>query len=298
MSTLTPHVTEIFPATFGIADIMAAIFTHIDVVSTRFEIDLVSGSGSDHAFSFTSMADPSAQIVFRRDGATMKFSIDPGMTITDVGDATTVPTGGSADWSGEKTYTLGTLAAGSKIWLVEQIDALSVMMSSSTGVSWQYSLQIGKIYAPDFPELDVPLGRDGYGAMVGAPVTGTYYATTNWADTGGTGNPNNLLHIATGVWNASAMPIGSSLQSSSANSENPTYVGYSRPFAISIMPSTLTYAVQIGVLKYLFTCGSTRLPLSRIDLNNLTDLAFILGGVVGAATANRTLIPWLRSVVP
>lgn len=296
MSTLTPHVTEIIPATFGIADIMAAIFTHIDVVSTRFEIDLVSGSGSDHAFSFTSMGDPSAQIVFRRSGATMKFSIDPGMTITDVGDATTVPTGGSADWSGEKTYTLGTLAAGSKIWLVEQIDALSVMMSSSTGTSWQYSLQIGKIIVPDFPELDVPLGRDGYGAMVGSPQAGTFYGTTNWADSGGI-NPNSLFHIATGLWGG-IQALGPSLQTNSVNAEAVGYVGYARPFAIAIIPSALTNGTQLGQLKYLFTCGNTRVPLSRIDLNNLTDLAFILGGAVGAGTGNRTLIPWLRSVVP
>jgi hypothetical protein len=297
---LTPiAVTEIIPTTWILNDILVAMHTHFTTVSTAFTIDLVSGSGAGLGFSVQSVADPGFQMVFRRTSATsMKTSIEPTASITDCGDLTTAPTGGGADWSGETygVFTIGSVGAGSKVWLVEMADAFFVMMKSTDGLKWLPCIHIGRVYVPDFPSIDVPRGRDGLGTFVGQP---TFYSTTN---TWGYYVSGSLIHMATGIWTHPSTEINMTSPDTYMNSV--VYAGFLRPGLITLRAyrsagSSIVMYQHFGFLKYCVRTPESYDALTRIDFDNTTDLAFIQGGYSPAAVAGYCLaIPWLKAVTP
>jgi hypothetical protein len=99
--------------------------------------------------------------------------------------------------------------------------------------------------------------------------------------------------VASGVWLKPETPNG---VAGLAAADDAATVGFVRPYAISVEPDTTSR--QIGRLKYAAARGNTASPLSRVDLNNATDLAWIHGGTAGATTATTVIFPWLRGVVP
>jgi hypothetical protein len=304
MSTITPNaVTEIVPATYGAANILIALHAHINSVSTSFSIDLVAAGGAGDGFAFTADADPTPQYIFRRlSASTWAMSIEPSGSVTVVGTTAAAPTGTSADWSGERTFTVGTLGAGSKIWLSEHDDALTCLMKTAAGTSWQAGFHIGRIIQPDFPSVDVPLGFDGLGFLYGAPVLHSSTPTNHFITSAASTLPNTsygLMHSGINTWRP---PMSINTPSVSADADDITYAAYIRPGKIPVAPiirSGYTNNVATGSLKYFMRGGSGRTPLTRVDVNNLTDLAFIAGGLIGSTnTSNNTgLFPWLRGVV-
>jgi hypothetical protein len=76
------------------------------------------------------------QTNLRKSGvSTIAVSIEPSGSITDAGNSSpTAPTGTSADWSSERTWTVGG-SAGSKLWCVELDDAFFLLATNSTNVN-------------------------------------------------------------------------------------------------------------------------------------------------------------------
>jgi len=305
MTIITPNaITEIVPATYGAADILIALHAHINSVSTSMSIDLVAAGGAGDGFAFTADADPTPQYIFRRISAsTWAMSIESSGSVTVVGTTAAAPTGTSADWSGERTFTVGAgLGAGSKIWLSEHDDAITCLMKTAAGTTWQDSFHIGRIIQPDFPGVDVPLGFDGLGFLFGAPAVFNGSATNLFITSSSSALPNTsygLMHSGINAWRP---PTLSTSVIATADADDITYAAYIRPGKLAVAPTLRNNTannVAIGTLKYFMRGGAGRAPLTRIDVNNLTDLAFIMGGYIGStSTSNTGLFPWLRGVVP
>lgn len=305
MSMVPNAVTEIIPTTYSAADILTALHAHWAVggVSTSFTVDLVSGSGAGDGFSIQADADTGHQMILRRTGAsTIALSLQPGAVVTDVGDVSTPPTGTDANYLAERTFTLGTLGAGSKIWLVEMDDAFFVFFKSATGTTWQPSIHMGRVYVPDFPALDIPLGRDGLGFMFGAPTVHTSLPVFIY----NSNNTSTYPLLTAGLVrtaNGRNYPIGinGNVTSTHAAADVAATYGFVRPTTIPlcVISSAFTQAyANIGRAKYMMRIGEPRAPLSRLDLNNATDQAWIVGGVVNSTTPQTIVFPWLRGVVP
>jgi len=301
MSMIPNAVAEIVPASYSAADILTALHTYLDATSTTFTVDLVSGSGASDGFSLQSIADPGYQMILRRTGAsTIEISTQPGATVTDVGNVSTPPTGTNASLLSPRTFTLGTLGVGSKIWLVEMSDAFFLLFKTAAGTSWQPSLHMGRVYVPDFPDLDVPLGRDGLGHLFGAPFAGASASLISNANQTSP-FPNTtfgVIRLANGI---NAFPGLMAGIPESATADVAANYGFVRPYTMAMSNPISAFTAQnlsVGRYKYILRTGTNRAPLARIDLNNATDQAFIYGGAVGGTTANPVIIPWLRGVVP
>jgi len=230
-------------------------------------------------------------------------SIEPSGSVTVVGTTAVAPTGTSADWSDERTFTVGAgLGAGSKIWLSEHDDAITCLMKTAAGTSWQAGVQIGRIIQPDFPSVDVPLGFDGLGFLFGAPALFNGAAINLFLVSAASELPNTnygLMHSGQNTWRP---PMMGSSHFTTPEADDITFAAYIRPGKIPVSPvirSGYTNHVMTGSMKYMLRGGYGRSPLARIDVNNLTDLAFIMGGYIGSTiTTNTGLFPWLRGVVP
>jgi len=107
------------------------------------------------------------------------------------------------------------------------------------------------------------------------------------------------MHSGINAWRP---PTSSTNTVASAASDDITVAAYIRPGKLAVAPTLINNNqnnVAVGTLKYFMRGGNGRAPLTRIDLNNLTDLSFIMGGYIGStSTANTGLLPWLRGVVP
>jgi hypothetical protein len=302
--SITPNaITELLPATYVAADFLSALHSHIDLVSANMDIDIIAAGGASDGFVFQSVTDPGVQYILRRTGAaTIAMSIEPAQTVTVVGTTVDPPTGTGADWSSERTYTIGTLGAGSKVWLTEHDDAVTLLTKSAAGTSWQPGFHIGRIFKPSYPNIDEPLGNDGLGFLYGAPFFTSSPANV-FLGNSSTVLPNTntgLVHAGTGFWTT---PIGSGSYIQSLEADSITYAPYIRPGPIGIsvaIRSNYVNYVEWGQLKYLVRGGTARDPLQRVDVNNASELAFIAGGVTGsiASSNNCLLIPWWKSVTP
>jgi hypothetical protein len=297
--SLTPNaVTELSPTTYGAADMLIALQARIATLSGSM---LLAAGGAGDGFAFEFLADPGPQYILRRlSTTTWALSIEPSGSVTVVGTTAVPPTGTSADWSGERTFTIGTLAAGSKVWLIEHDDAITMLCKTAAGTSWQTCFQIGRIFLSDFPNVDEPLGFDGLGLMFGAP---NFTTTASGSFIGSTASalPNlayGLMHYATNNW---FPPNAQIVSNSDPYADDVAYAPFVRPGVISVAATVRTNGtpyVPAGRMKYVMRIGLARAPLTRVDVNNLTDLAFIVGGAVGSTTSVVTVFPWLRGVVP
>jgi hypothetical protein len=302
--SLTPiAINEILPATWtSAADFLTSFHTYVTTTSTTLAVDLVAAGGAGDGFALTFVADPGAQYIWRRTGAlTINMSIEPSGSVTVIGTTGVPPTGTSSDWSDERTFTMGTLAAGSKIWLTEHSDALTMKFKSSTGTSWQNSFQTGRIIQPDYPNVDEPLGFDGLAFVIGSPRFSTgaddflQQPNSSYTDAN-----SGLMHCSDGVWRSLS---GCSYYNTDAASDDVTYTPYIRPSKIAVAPvlrNGYPPYRQWGTMKYMMRAGDGRAPVQRIDINNATDLAWITGGLVNSTspTNNITVFPWLRAQVP
>jgi len=299
--TLVPTITQITPATWSANDIIAAISTHFNGVSTRFTRQY---SGTD-AMVIRSDLDTVPQYSLRATSSSViTMEIEPSGSLSDAGNTSTRPAGASADNSGTRPFTIGSLSGSSKLWVVELLDAFFLFFTSSTGTTWQPGLHMGRVYVPDFPDIDEPLGRDGlgmlYGVMNAGNSTGSYlilYQNNTYPDT-----DYGLVHDGTNRWNPPSIDNTTSAIGSYSTGDNITYQPYLRPYMYRAMilsqAGVGAPSLSIGRFKYIFRTGSARTPLTRIDLNNSTDLAFIHAGENGGVGTQVTVFPWLRGVVP
>lgn len=294
MANVTPNaVTEVVPGAWTATGIVAALDAFFNgggaVTFTR------QYTGAD-AFVIKSSIDITPQYSIRATGAsTIALEIEPSGSLTDAGNASTRPTGASADNSGSQTLTLGTMGAGSRVWVIEHDDCVTVLIKSTAGTSWQPSFQIGRIYVSDCPEVDEPLGRDGLGMFIGAPLFSTGSQTPDTWIEGIMPATGSLLHVKTGQWEGPDFFSVSATSESGA--DNAANLGFLRATMLPALPDTVTN-VTIGRYKYIWRLGASQAPLTRWDVNNATDLCWIVGGGGGSTLANVFVIPWLRGVVP
>jgi len=205
MAGLVPTATEIFPATFDAAGMLAALYTHMNGTSTDFNVDdanTTTNTGDEGITLGPVATGQDFQINLRNNGGTIiEVSIEPTGLITDAGDSTpTAPTGTTADWSDEGTWDVtdtevGSVAAGTKVWVIETDDHFTVLVSTSINTAYANGVHIGRIYQPIIQNADT-IGQDGLGFLVGNPANPAVGGSTDWIS----GTNDSRLHYETDLW--------------------------------------------------------------------------------------------------
>lgn len=297
MPIAVPTITEIVPATYeDCYDLIDALAAHFGSVSTKWNLVPITG-GASSALVIESVADPGFQIAMHTEGTTpptLDISIHTdfvnGITAYNAGvwtsDANDISPEGVWTYEGINTHAIRA------IHLVELDDAIFLMCVHQDNY-WLNSFHVGRIYMPDFPDADVPLGRDGLGFLLNRPMTGSSGNAEWWPMTGnGSTALRSTLHRATGNWAATFLQT-SVFTSSSGNADNVNYMGFVRPYAARASILTAVYGnVSIGSFKYLSNTGTNFGAMTRIDLDNGTDQSWI------ALTANYVSMIWRRGYVP
>ena len=292
MAIITPlstvHTGLSSPTAADILTVMADQFTG----STKHSIDLLATGGASNGFAVRSNLDDAFQMVFRRTGAqTIAMSIDAGGTVTDIGNTTTPPSGGS-DISPEKVWTVD--AATVKVLMSELNDAFAVFAVNGSDVHLAGGCS-GRMYDIEDPG-DAARGRDGLGLHCGVPLNATSN-THIWAGNGSSSARFGLIHAATGVW-----PIaeGSAWHPYQAARDNTDINGFVRPAKMTIRVGLASFNLNFGSYenyrnKYWRVVGTARADLSVIMTNNETNQGWIH---LRNSSSNTGVWPWDRTVVP
>lgn len=295
MPIAVPTITEIVPQTYeDCYDLIDALTTHFGSVSTQWNLVNVTGATSV-ALVIESVADPGFQIAMYTEGPTLNVSIHTdfvnGITAYNQGvwtsDANDISPEGVWTYEGINTHAI------QAIHLVELDDAIFLMCVHQSNY-WLNSFHVGRIYTPDFPDADVPLGRDGLGLLLNRPNHGSGSAI--WFRSSGFATNECYIRSAYGNW----LKVGnvrspfSTTQSTTADSSS--YMGFLRPYAAgaSVVLGTGSTSPDgvIGRYKYITFSGENFTELTRRDLDNATDQSWI------ALTASYVSMIWRRGYVP
>ena len=299
---LDPITTKYGPTvTDPFADMMTVIHDHFNTVSTRFSVSLVSSGGITQGFTLVHSGIVSTtQYNFRNDGTQILVGIEPSGSITDCGDSATPPTGTTSDFSGERSWEVSggsdTFRTGCMVAITELPDWFWVCVKrADTDISHLTGVAAGYAYRPNFPDQDIPRGRDGLALLIGTPyaTTGGVSGQSFFEAIGGT---QSVVHIATGIWDVAYKGT----VTSDPDFLDPSDVGY-----LSLAPVTVTtglvasidtYVVPFGVYKYLFSKGGSDAPFTKIEISDATEEAYIHGGSVESSGAYAMVLPWQRTV--
>lgn len=294
MPIAVPTITEIVPYSYeDCYDLIDALTAHFGSVSTQWNLVNVTG-GTSVALVIESVADPGFQIAMYTEGPTLNVSIHTdfvnGITAYNQGvwtsDANDISPEGVWTYQGINTHSIRA------IHLVELDDAIFLMCVAQDN-TWLNSIHAGRIYTPDFPDADVPLGRDGLGFLLNKPTLGGTGNAEWWAMSGNTATAlRNNLHKAHGVWGGSFHQLSTSY-SAPNNADNVNYMGFIRPYAVRASALAYMYTdVALGNFKYITNTGTNYTQLTRIDLDNGTDQSWI------ALVATSVNMIWRRGYVP
>lgn len=297
-----PAVTNItsrvsFPLTASI--IIDAVRNHINSGdTTHLQIDAYTAN-EGLTIGFVDVAE-SHQVNFRKNAASdIAISIEPSGSITDPGDSTpTAPTGTSADWSGvlqEPTWTVtlssgAAPASGSKVWIVECVDAFFIMITDPTNTFQTSICHAGRIAVSLGSANAASVGQDGLGYVAGVPDNGN--GTSN--DWFGTSSPCSSIHWGTNEW---CTDIG--WDTIAADSRWPD----AADVTVRFMQPLVFYANDIngtssdgvyGVSKYIRGTGSaTAMDQKQDSLSNQSWLNYN-----DAASQSLEAIIWDKTVTP
>lgn len=295
MAIAVPTITEIVPLTYeDCYDLIDALAAHFGSVSTQWNLVNVTGATSV-ALVIESVADPGFQIaMYTSNGSTLNVSIHTdfvnGITAYNLGvwtsDANDISPEGVWTYEGINTHAIRA------IHLVELDDAIFLMCVHQSNY-WLNSIHAGRIYTPDFPDADVPLGRDGLGFLLNRPTLGGSGSTEWWGQTGNSATAlRNNLHKAHGVWGGSFQQLSVAYYHPQ-NADNVNYMGFVRPYPVRACVLSYMYSnVALGNFKYITNTGNNYTQMTRIDLDNGTDQSWI------SLTAANVNMIWRRGYVP
>lgn len=300
MPIAVPTITEIVPQTYeDCYDLIDALNDHFTNVSTKWNLVPFTGAGSA-ALVIESVSDPGFQIAMHTKGLTpptLDISIHTdfvnGITAYNAGvwtsDANDISPEGVWTYEGINTHAIRA------IHLVELDDAIFLMCVHQDNY-WLNSFHVGRIYTPDFPDADVPLGRDGLGYLLNRPTLNGNGNVEWWPMMGNAGAAKrSCLRRSMGNWAATFLQT-SIFTSSAGNADNSIYMGFVRPYAARAAALTVTYGnVSIGSFKYLANIGTNFAALTRVDLDNGTDQSWIS---LLTSTAGCVAMIWRRGYVP
>jgi hypothetical protein len=259
MTLINPQCRVLAGGSFTASDVLTTTHTAMGT-STKFDIDLTGGGGAGDGFALTSKTNTVPQLIFRRTGTyTIEVSIEPSGSVTSIGDTVTPPTGTSADWSGERTWTLGALSGSSRIMLSELDDALFWLTTDSTHSTFESSVQIGRILEQE-DAGDASLGRDGLGFLVGIPGSTTSTAAILWMTRTTFATGVSMIHVATNNWKTLySNSIG--YTSTRGGSEDAGLFTFFRPVRFTDTINAGGYQTSLMArFKYYRTAGQVRSP--------------------------------------
>lgn len=297
-----PVVTDITArvVTWNAQGIINAFRDHINATSgtTKLSIDAYTlNEGLTVGFL---AGGEGQQVNLRKSGTnTIAVGIEPAGTITNPGDSIpTAPTGTSADWSGEHTWTPTTsLAAGSLLWCIEVDDAFFLLGTDITNTFHMAVLHAGRIAFSTNSAGAASAGQDGLGFIGG-------YGTGGILTTGGSGTAGwmtstsdcSTIHWATNEWSDHVTQYSSVTAADCASTAHTTY----RPLpALFIKANDIegnSSDQNYGILKYVRNEDSNALPKARVDDVD-SNQSWIHIYSTNSTTAGPLII-WNKTVTP
>jgi hypothetical protein len=286
MTAINPQCRVLAGGSFTAAAVLAAVHTAM-ATSTKFDIDLTAAGGAGDGFALTSKTNVTPQLIFRRTGTnTIAVAIEPSGSVTAVGSTVTNSTGSSADYSGERIWTLN-MSGSSRIMLSELDDALFLLTTNSTHATFESSVHIGRIIEQE-DAGDAALGRDGLGLMVGIPNHSTS-GSVNWS---ARSIANNAIHVATNLWSF-IYTTNTSFTSIYGGQENAGLFGFFRPErhkdVLNSSSGNLSMAVRWKYYRYSYSV--TRTPRIVYWNDSVSDQAWMV------LHTNIWCCPWDKTVV-
>ena len=267
VTDITTHVT-----TWDASGYITAINAHIVATAgtTKLAVDdLNVNEGITIGFL---AGGEGQQINLRKSAAAvLQVSCEPSGSITDAGNSTpTAPTGTSADWSGERSWTCansGTnVGAGSKLWCIEVDDAFFLLTTDTTNTYHLSALHAGRIAFSTNSAGAAAAGQDGLG-FIGA--YGTAGINTNGGSAPGGwmigNNDCSTIHWATNEWSdhlIQSITISGGVTASPADT---TYRPLP-PLYITADDIDGSFSDQLyGTMKYVRSQNGTGSPKARLD---------------------------------
>jgi hypothetical protein len=286
MTLIDPQCRVLAGGSFTATAVLTAVHTAM-ATSTKFDINLTAAGGAGDGFSLTSKTNVTPQLIFRRTGTnTVAVSIEPSGSVTVVGTTVAAPTGTSADWSGERIWTLA-MSGSSRIMLSELDDALFLLTTSASHATFESSVHIGRIIEQD-DAGDAALGRDGLGLMVGIPNHSTS-GTVAWSTRS---IVNNAIHVATNLWSF-VYTTNITFTSIYGGQENAGLFGFFRPERhrdlLNSAASNLSMVVRWRYYRYSYS--NTRTPRTVYWNDSVSDQAWMV------LHTNLWCCPWDKTVV-
>lgn len=296
MPIAVPTITEIVPYSYeDCYDLIDALNDHFTNVSTKWNLVPFTGAGSS-ALVIESITDPGFQIAMYVEFPGLKISIHTdfvnGITAYNfngvwTSDANDISPEGVWTFEGINTHAIRA------IHLVELDDAIFLMCVHQDNY-WLNSFHVGRIYTPDFPDADVPLGRDGLGFLLNRPTSSS--GATPWFRLTGIPSLHSYLRVAEAKWIQVGNVRSPFSTNSSNNADSSAYMGFVRPYSAgaSVVLGTASTNPDgiIGRYKYIMYSGENFAELTRRDLDNGTDQSWI------ALTASYVSMIWRRGYVP
>lgn len=300
MAATVPTVTELTSgfSTWDAAEYIDEIYTHINASGTHLKVDDYN-VGQGLTIGFVNGSE-THQFNMRKNGADLiELGIEPSGSITDAGnDTPTSPTGTSADWSGEFQFDVtwgGTApASGSKVWIVELVDAFFIVTTDPTNAFHSHIIHGGRIAVSAASSDAASQGQDGLGFIAGVPDSILNGSANDWL---GTGCPSSTLHWATNEWSDHVHTIGTT-QGGVNWIPDVTHTAY-RPLGFIVCTAVdidgTTGDAAYGVLKYLRSARSTQTP-KTLWTDGASNQAFMHYNDTSAA--DYFLIIWDKTVTP
>lgn len=267
VTDITTHVT-----TWDASGYITAINAHI-VATAGTTLLSVDDLNVNEGITIGFLAGGEGQQINLRKSAAavLQVSCEPSGSITDAGNSTpTAPTGTSADWSGERSWTCansGTnVGAGSKLWCIEVDDAFFLLTTDTTNTYHLSALHAGRIAFSVNSAGAAAAGQDGLGFIGSYGSNGIN--TNGGAAPGGWmigANDCSTLHWATNEWSDHILQNASIASADCASSAHTTYRPLP-PIPISADDIDGTASNQFyGVTKYLRSQNSSGFPKARLD---------------------------------
>jgi hypothetical protein len=288
-------------ASTAFSDIIAALITHFTSAPGLWQLTPSVTPVAGEALAIRAKTAPTCDLAIRRvsTSTALAITVDPGMTISDVGDATTAPTGSASASPECQSGAMSSYSA--RVFVCEYDDAVLILFQDTTKAFTPYGLHAGRVYDAA-RDGDLALGLDGHGALVGhINTTGSQCWSSNSTQTNGS-SVRVFDSAGAADWRQAEFDdLAISTSSSLASTSNDGQLRSPRPLLLKGSNVNGTNDLMVGFARWLAAAPIGATPsfnnsAPRNLIGSSTDEAWIY--LKNTAGITGLIASWERSVSP